>query len=240
LAHEEVAARTAWRDDVIVEAGNEAIKKGSLTRVDGTLISTQVLDDLKRQIIAEINAHHKRDPLSRGLPKEIVRERFFTGTSPELFRALVTEFEKAGAFIVEKEIVRIRDHRLELSEADARLRDSLDEVYRHAGLAPPTLAEALSGAGVNASAQHGRRIFQLLIDSGALVKVHGDMFFHRDALDDLIEKLRTFANKQTDGTIDVAGFKSLTGISRKYAIPLLEYLDRRHVTRREGDRRVIT
>ena len=237
LTYDEVAARTAWRDEVIEETGAEAIKSGSVTRVEQSLFARPALDDLKRQTIDEISAHHQREPLSRGLPKEVLRERFFTGTSPDLFRALIAEFEKAGAFVAEKEIVRIRDHRLELSEEDTRLRDSLNEVYRQAGLAPPALAEALSLAG-NASAPHGRRIFQLLIDSGALVKVHGDMFFHRDALDELIRKLRAFA--QTEKVIDVAGFKSLTGVSRKYAIPLLEYLDRQHVTRREGDRRVIS
>jgi selenocysteine-specific elongation factor len=239
LTHEEVATRTAWRDEVIEERGNEAIGNGAVTRVERILISSTALDDLKRQVIKEIRAHHQREPLSRGLPKEVLRERFFTGTSPDLFRALITEFEKAGAFIAEKEIVRIREHRLELSDEDCRLRDSLNEIYGKAGLSPPTLAEALSLGGVNASAQHGRRIFQLLIDSGSLVKVHGDMFFHRDALDDLIKKLRTFAATKSDRAIDVAAFKSLTGVSRKYAIPLLEYLDRRHVTRREGDRRLI-
>jgi selenocysteine-specific elongation factor len=80
----------------------------------------------------------------------------------------------------------------------------------------------------------------LLIDSGSLIKVHGDMYFHRDALEDLIKKLGTFATTKSDRVIDVAEFKSLTGVSRKYAIPLLEHLDRRHVTRREGDRRVIS
>jgi len=65
------------------------------------------------------------------------------------------------------------------------------------------------------------------------------MFFHRQALDDLIRKLRAHASRNSDRAIDVAAFKELAGISRKYAIPLLEYLDRQHVTRREGDQRVI-
>jgi selenocysteine-specific elongation factor len=79
----------------------------------------------------------------------------------------------------------------------------------------------------------------LLIDAGVLVKVHGDMFFHRAALDDLVKKLGAYADKTPDRAIDVGAFKDLAGISRKYAIPLLEYFDRQRVTRREGERRIV-
>jgi selenocysteine-specific elongation factor len=71
------------------------------------------------------------------------------------------------------------------------------------------------------------------------VKVHGEMYFHRAALDDLTKKLRAQADKSSDRAIDVGAFKELAGISRKYAIPLLEYFDRQRVTRREGERRVV-
>jgi selenocysteine-specific elongation factor len=63
------------------------------------------------------------------------------------------------------------------------------------------------------------------------------MCFHRTVLDELIRKVREHGAKHR--TIDVAAFKDLTGISRKYAIPLLEYLDRQRVTRREGDVRIV-
>jgi selenocysteine-specific elongation factor len=65
------------------------------------------------------------------------------------------------------------------------------------------------------------------------------MYFHRAALDDLTSRVRDYGAKQKDRAIDVAAFKDLAGISRKYAIPLLEYLDRQRVTRREGDRRIV-
>ena len=71
------------------------------------------------------------------------------------------------------------------------------------------------------------------------MRVAGEMFFHRSALDDLTQKLRVHAAQGSDRSIDVPAFKELAGVSRKYAIPLLEYLDRQRVTRREGDRRVI-
>jgi len=115
----------------------------------------------------------------------------------------------------------------------------LERTFREAGVAPPAIAEAFAKAGLNASVPHARTILQLLIDSGALVKVHGEMLFHRSALDDLTRKVRAHADKTADRAIDVGAFKELAGISRKYAIPLLEYFDRQRVTRREGERRVV-
>jgi selenocysteine-specific elongation factor len=141
--------------------------------------------------------------------------------------------------VTEKEIVRLREHTREVSAEDAGKRDLLEQAFRAAGFAPPALNDAFAKAGLKASEPHARKILQLLIDSGALVKVHGDMFFHAAALDSLATKLRAHAEQKADRAIDVGAFKDLAGISRKYAIPLLEYFDRLRVTRREGERRVI-
>jgi selenocysteine-specific elongation factor len=235
LRREGIAARTAWRNEVIETAVAAAIAGGSILDVDGLLISRVVFDDFDRQLLAEISAHHKREPLSRGLPKEVLRERFFAGATAETFRAMLAELERRGAIVSEKEVVRLREHTREVSSDDARRRDALEQIFRTAGVAPPSLNEAFTNAGLKPTEQYARKILQLLIDSGALVKVHGDMFFHVSALDDLITKLRARAEQ----TIDVGAFKDLAGISRKYAIPLLEYFDRQRVTRREGERRVI-
>jgi selenocysteine-specific elongation factor len=207
--------------------------------VERSLISRQAFEDLSSRIKQEIKAHHAREPLSRGLSKEVVRERFFAGTSPDFFRGLINELEKSGALVAEKDVLRSPQHAVELSAEDKERRTSLEAIFRRAGLAAPALSDAFSQAGLNSSPQHGRKILQLLLDAGTLVKVHGDMFFHREAIDTMVQQLRAYASSRTDRMIDVAAFKELTGISRKYAIPLLEHLDRQRVTRREGDRRVV-
>jgi len=151
----------------------------------------------------------------------------------------MAELEKTGVFVSEKEIVRFRDHTRELSDDDARIRDALEKIYRDAGLAAPALSEAFEKAGIKSSDQRGRKLLQLLLDSATLVKVHGEMFFHRAALDELIRKLHSYAASTPERVIDVSAFKELAGVSRKYAIPLLEHFDRDRVTRREGDKRII-
>ena len=238
-SREDIAARTAWREEVIDAAWAEAKVNGAVMNVDHRFLSSVAFDEVNRQIAAEVAAHHQREPLSRGLSKEILRERFFAGVSAETFRAMMAELEKRGSFVVEKEIVRLREHTRQLSDEDARVQDSLEKMFRDAGLSPPNLTDAFTTAGLKPSDPRGRKILQLLIDSGALVKVHGEMLFHKSALDELVKKLRAHAQQKTDHSIDVGAFKDLAGISRKYAIPLLEYLDRQRVTRREGERRVI-
>ncbi len=239
LQRSDLVARTGWRDEVIEAATKQALVDGAVVDAEGILVSPKVFDELKRGVLSEVATHHKREPLSRGLAKEILRERYFGHSPPELLRAVLAQLEKQGAVLAEKEIIRLREHTRELSDTDKKLRQRLEQIYRDAALGPPTMNEAFERAGLNGAIPHGRKILQLLIDSGALVKVHGEMFFHREALDGLTKKLRDYASRQSNRLIDVPGFKELAGVSRKYAIPLLEYFDRQHVTRREGDRRVI-
>lgn len=232
----ELIARTGWREDTVKSAIVEAGRQESIANIGNHLFSSSVISEFKQLVEKDVAAHHKAEPLSRGLALEVLRGRHFAHLSPDLFRALLKEFEKNQFLVVEKDIVRAPEHMRAVSGADAALRDRFEAIYREANLAPPNLGEALARAGMTgAQQQHGRKVFQLLIDDGSLVRVDGDMLFHHSALDDLIAKLRA----QSTRSIDVPTFKELAGISRKYAIPLLEYLDRQRVTRREGDRRLI-
>ncbi len=235
LRRADLAARTAWRDEAIDAAANKALDTGAIVDAEGVLLSRERFDELKKLVLKEVAAHHEREPLLRGLAKEVVRDRFFAHTPIEVFRGVLGALEKSGGLVFEKEMVRLREHTRELSQEDSSLRDRLENIYRDAGLSAPGLNEALERSG--AAPQQGRKILQLLIDAGVLVKVHGEMCFHRTVLDELIRKVREHGAKHR--TIDVAAFKDLTGISRKYAIPLLEYLDRQRVTRREGDVRIV-
>jgi selenocysteine-specific elongation factor len=237
LQRADIAARTAWRDEVIETAASEALSAGAIVDLEGVWLDQKAFDEWKQLVTGEVAEHHRREPLLRGLAKEVLRERFFAHAPIEVFRGVLAVLEKEDTLVSEKEIVRLREHTRELSNEESSLRDRLEKIYEDAGLAAPSLPEALDRSG--APAQQGRKILQLLIDSGQLVKVHGEMFFHRAALEGLTEKVRGHGARQSDRSIDVAAFKDLAGVSRKYAIPLLEYLDRQRVTRREGDRRIV-
>jgi selenocysteine-specific elongation factor len=238
----DIAARTGWNDEVVAQVAKQAIAGSSeISEADGILVSTEILERLSRLAVEEVKLHHRREPLARGLPRETLRERHFAHAAPEIFRAVMYRLEQEAVLIAEKDIVRAREHGQELSAADEQLRQKIAHAYEKAALEAPTLDQALAGAGIPASQRtHARKILQLLIESGTLVRVQPEMFFHAQAIEHLKELIRAFAGEhESERIIDVAKFKDLAGVSRKYAIPLLEYFDRERVTVRAGDKRVI-
>ncbi|HEX8891170.1 MAG TPA: selenocysteine-specific translation elongation factor [Pyrinomonadaceae bacterium] len=241
LRRSEIAARTGWTDEVLQDVTRRSLSQGRLFEADGVFISRTSFERLSREAVAEVEAHHKREPLARGLLRETLREQKFARAAPEIFRASLAHLEKMGALVSEKEIVRAVSHNLSLSAEDTALRDRLEKVYKDAALEAPTFDEAIERAGaLKRSREHVRKVFQLLIEAGLVVRVHQELFFHREPLDALIGKLREYAAEhEPERLIDVPTFKEIAGISRKYAIPLLEYFDRERITRRAGDKRII-
>lgn len=236
-----VAARTGWNDDLISQVARSAIEKGSLVEAEGVYVNKEVFDRLSRTTVDEVKAHHQREPLARGLARETLRDRHFAHTPPELFRAVISRLEEQEVLASDKDLVRSREHMLELSPAEAQLRDRLMTILEKAGLEAPTLDQLMEAAGVVASQRaHGRKILQLLLDNGTVVRVQNELFFNAGALNKLSQTLREYGDAhEPDRLIDVAAFKNLAGVSRKYAIPLLEHFDLARVTRRAGDKRII-
>ncbi|HEY0003932.1 MAG TPA: selenocysteine-specific translation elongation factor [Pyrinomonadaceae bacterium] len=238
---QDLRARTGWLDEVLDRNIKQAVALGLVLEAEGLVLSRASFDELARAALEAVLDHHRREPLSRGMMRETLRERHFAHAAPEAFRAVLASLEQEGLLVSDKEIVRAAGHSLKLSQTDAALRERLETIYRQAALAAPTLEEALEeAAGPKSVREHGRKIFQLLLDSGILVRVQPELFFHREALDQLKGRLREYAAAhEPERLIDVAAFKELAGVSRKYAIPLLEYLDRERITRRAGDKRLI-
>ncbi|HEX8634852.1 MAG TPA: selenocysteine-specific translation elongation factor [Pyrinomonadaceae bacterium] len=243
LRRADLAARTGWRDETLGAALRETTAAGgAVVEAEGVYVGRKIFDAFIQAARAEVEAHHRREPLQRGLARETLRERLFGHVAPEVFRAVLAEAERAGLLVSERDIVRAGGHTLALSAADSELHARLEQIYREAALEAPTFDDALARAagGASVAREHARKILQLLIDSGALVRVSNDLLIHRDALARLVETLREYAARhEPERLIDVAAFKDLTNVSRKYAIPLLEYLDRARITRRAGDRRLI-
>ena len=237
----DLAARTAWTDRAVATAINQALAAGAITNSDGVYMSSDTFAELCARVTDELKRHHQREPLARGLPRETLRERQFPRAQPEVFRAVLDRLEKQGVLVSDKDVVRLREHTMTVSGEDAAVRDRLSRVYRDAHLEPPSSEEALASAGVAKSQMnHGKKLLQLLIDGGELIRIQGDLLFSRPALEELKSKVRDYGDSnEPERLIDVATFKNLAGLSRKYAIPLLEYLDRQRITRRAGDQRII-
>lgn len=237
----QVGARTGWTSKVIAEVVGQAQRDRAVLEIDGVLITRENLDGLAQASLDAVRLYHRRQPLSRGLPRETLRERHFAHAPAEIFRGVLAHLEAEGLVVSEKDVVRASDHSLDLSGADGELSDRIADSYKNAGLAMPSVEQVLEGAGVAlAQRTHGRKILQRLIDNAILVRIQGETFIHAHALAELKTLLYEYASKhEPERLIDVPTFKELAGVSRKYAIPLLEYLDRERITRRAGEGRVV-
>ena len=237
----DVAAATGWNDEVLEGVAAEERLASSSTDAGGVFLSAEIFKSYCDQVKEELDRFHKREPLARGLLRETLRERVFAHAASEVFTSVIAALESQKLLVSEKETVRASSHSVDLSEQDQGLRQRFEEAYSKAGVEAPSIEELMTQAGIGtAQRTHARKILQLLIDAGKIVRVHGDMLMDAGALDGLKRKLQEYAaTKDPDRLIDVATFKELAGVSRKYAIPLLEYFDRARVTRRAGDKRVI-
>jgi selenocysteine-specific elongation factor len=210
-------------------------KAGRVRRAGELLVATAVVDERGRELIAALEAHHAAQPLSDGVPREEARDRIAGRAAPEVFDFIVESLVAAGT-IVARDRLALAGHRISLSPEEARAQAALETVYRDAGLAPPDLKAAAAGAGLDAAI--AERIGRLLVRQKSLVKVD-DLLFHAHALATLKADVRALKSANAQPKVDVAAFKERYGISRKYAIPLLEYLDRERITRRVGDSRIV-
>jgi selenocysteine-specific elongation factor len=204
-------------------------------------LARESFDRLSSMVLDELERHHKREPLARGMLRETLREKVFAHSLPELFTAVIGRLEKTGAVVSEKDIIRAGSHSVGLSEQDAQMSASIEKVYRDAGVEAPSIDDVMKRAGVGISQRtQARKILQLLVDGKKLLRIQNEMFMHADVVAALRVRLNNYASQhEPQRLIDVPAFKELAGVSRKYAIPLLEYLDREQVTRRTGDKRVI-
>jgi selenocysteine-specific elongation factor len=241
LRPKDLTALTGWTNDLVTSLIKEAREQTLVVEAAGVLFSPDIFSRLSGALVEELGRHHKREPLSRGMLRETLRERIFAHLAADVFGAVIADLERKEQVVSEKETVRVRDHSIDISEKDAKLRDTLEQIYLKASVAAPTLEDAMKSAGISAAERgYGRKILQLLLDGQRLVRVHGEMFMHASVVAELQSKLKDFASRrEPERLIDVAEFKDLAGVSRKYAIPLLEYFDRERVTRRAGDKRLI-
>jgi len=173
---------------------------------------------------------HRKNPLLPGLSKEELRSKQLAGAPPWLMDALLARDKTLAS---DGETMRLASHKIALQQDEADASAKIEEAFRSAGLAVPSMTEVLGKSGVEPG--RARNILQLMLRDKRLVRVSEELVFHSSA----IQALRQMLSAKKGATFAVPEFKDWTGISRKYAIPLLEFLDRERVTRRDGDSRIV-
>lgn len=236
-----LGARTGIRAAELIKTLERMVATGELINAGGLYIPGETFGAMAARLLAAVRRFHTADPLARGISREALRDAACRHLPVEMFHAVLEAERSAGTVTFDKELVRHVSHQTQLSPAAAAFIDAMRSRYRAYGLEVPKVDDELADAvaGGSYSKAEARKFLQVLLDSGDIVRVSDDLCFSRQAIDDLAHTLRIFASETTDRLIDVAKFKELAGISRKYAIPLLEYFDRERITRRAGDKRII-
>jgi len=238
IAFGEIAARTGWLGEEISAAARSLAASGRAKSVAEPLIlvPAKTYEEVLQKIAARVERFHKENPLLPGISREELRSSLGRRVRSETFRAALDEFVVRKKLEVQGELVKRAGSAITLEPEEARAKEQIENAFAAAGLTVPSVKEVLSKLLVET--KRAERLLQILLRDKYLMRITPELVFHRDALAHLKERLSTY--KKTKGErISVPVFKELTGITRKYAIPLLEYLDRERVTRRAGDERVI-
>jgi len=229
----QLVAETGWRRESIQAALAPALNGKQVHRVGDTLIDGVALTALQVLILAAVAAFHKKNSLSPGMAKEELREH--GKASPEVFALAIEQLASERKIEIAGDIVRLPGHGVMMKDEEAESKKKIEDAFAVAGLKVPALQEVLASLKIDKA--RAQKLVTLLLREKSLIKISDDLVFHRTALDQLRRQIATHKGKSP--SIDVAAFKDMTGVSRKYAIPLLEYLDRERVTRRVGDSRQI-
>ena len=263
-----LVARTGWNPSEVLRVAKHLEEKKRLVIVGqppSLCVHAEYGHAMEESVIKTLAKFHEANPLVPGLPKEELRARVGIGLvpalgrpsrmagspqqisardggqrsplqpSPTAFNAVLQTLAAQGKVEVQGETVILPGRGVELSPEELAAKEQIRRAFEKAGLAVPSAADVLATLRIDRA--RAEKILQILLREKALVKVTEGLIFDRSAL----ERLRGLLarRKEQSNRIDVTVFKEMTGLTRKYAIPLLEYLDRERVTRRQGDERII-
>jgi selenocysteine-specific elongation factor len=209
------------------------VQQKQIIQVAEFLLSSDALQKTRDKLIAALEAFHKANPLVGGISKEELREKL--GLHQPVMEAMLAQLTRDKKAEVAGEQVRLSGRGVELKDEEAKAKAQIEKAFADAGLKVPLMKEVLDKLPVDKA--RAQKLVTLLLRDRVLIKLADDLVFHQTALEGLRQLMAT--QKAKTQKIDVATFKDLLGVTRKYAIPLLEYLDQQRITRRVGDERII-
>jgi selenocysteine-specific elongation factor len=225
----ELVARTGMLEADIQKAAREA-KLMTFTSPQFWILDPKWVTVQLEKMYETVKQFHRSNPLLNGLSKEELRGKQLSGAPAGLLDALLALSKTLTA---DGEIVRLASHKISLKQDEEEASLKIENAFHAAGLTVPTVQEVLGKSGVESS--RARSILQLLLRDKKLIRISDELVFHSSAL----QSLKLLLTKRKGRKFAVPEFKDWTGVSRKYAIPLLEFLDRERITRREGDTRIV-
>jgi selenocysteine-specific elongation factor len=224
---------TGLKPSVLQPAIAALTQQKQIIPVGEFLLSTAAAQKTREKLLAALETFHKANPLVAGISKEELREKL--DLRQAVMEALLSQLVRDKKVETAGEQVRLAGRGVELKDEEAKAKEQIERAFAQAGLKVPLMKEVLDKLPVDKA--RAQKLVTLLLRDRVLVKLADDLVFHHSALEGLRSLMA--AQKAKTPKIDVPAFKDLIGVTRKYAIPLLEYLDQQRVTRRVGDERII-
>ncbi len=236
---EEIVARTGWLESEVRAAATKLAEAMAVKAVSNDpliLIVAARFGEVREKLRLRVEKFQQDNPLVPGIAREELRAGLGRRVRPETFRSALEELVQEKKLAVNGEVVTKPGTGITLKPEEEKALGQIEKAFAKAGLTVPSVKEVLAQLAIEPA--RAEKLLQILLREKTLVRVSPELLFHRAALE-LLPALLAKHKKQRGDRIGVPAFKELTGISRKYAIPLLEYLDRQRLTRRAGDERVI-
>ncbi|WP_319588411.1 selenocysteine-specific translation elongation factor [uncultured Desulfobulbus sp.] len=239
ITADQLAARTGVFSKKLKKQLQHPISTGALMVVDSEsqrMLAASVAMGIQRQIVDLLTNFHRANPLKTGLPKEELRSQLRPAVEQKILQALLAGLVRKGVIEQVGAEIKVSGHTVTLEVNEQEMEQKISELYRLAGLTPPNLKEVLAAFSEFPEKQI-RQVIDLLAAKGALIKINESLSFHAPAIQTLQEEVVAFIRHE--GEIDAPRFKELSGLTRKFSIPLLEYFDKIKLTIRIDDKRVL-
>ncbi len=195
-----------------------------------------VAEEIKAMLLHELKEYHASHPLVPGVVREELRTGLYRPVDAKVFHYCLTELLKKGEIVQEDSLLRLRGHEVALKADEKELERELLEWFAAMGLKTPTIKETMEKF-AEYPAQMIKEVMNIHLRDGRLIKISESLYYAKEIFDPLVEKvIHYFAENEK---MDAQAFKEMTGLSRKFSIPILEYLDRAKITMRVGDSRIL-
>jgi len=238
LSLEELVNRSGMSSKRIDGALGQLLSSGAVLQVvkePRIFLGKQAFAALKQRLSDELRGYLAENPMQEGIGKEELKSRIPKRSDPRFFGPLLASMEKEGSALSDRDIVRLPGRKAGVTVDQAGLQAQLEEALKKGWGEPPTIKELCDL--LNCTEKQVLDHANLLCREGRAAKVKGDVFYAPGALAEIREKL--IAHLKEKGEITPPEFRDLTGLSRKFMIPLLEFFDQEKLTIRTGDKRVL-
>ena len=233
----ELTGRLTLRSSDITQKIQELSAQGHVRIIDKVnlfVMETGYFNAAKKNIFTFLETYHAENPLRPGAPREEVRGKAGE-INEKIFDAALEDLRESNEIIENGAMLRLASHSVEIDETLKVLKTRLETTFRDARFQPPSIESAFQKGGGEGDAN--RNALQILIDEGVLLRLKDNIVYHRNALCEAKHLLKEHLSHNNG--ITAAEFRDILGITRKHAIPLLEYFDTARITLRVGDKRVL-